>query len=73
MREIENVLYTIHLWIDDPAFRAEIDGWAAMTAKRDGREIFTKEVVNARQEICAGNKTENAANDSGLHWAWIRQ
>jgi len=35
MREIVNRLYTFHLRIDDPAFRAEIDRWAAMTAKWD--------------------------------------
>jgi hypothetical protein len=31
-REIVDRLYTFHLRIDDPAFRAEIDRWAAMTA-----------------------------------------
>ena len=35
MREIVDRLYTFHLRIDDPAFRAEIDRWAAMTAKWD--------------------------------------
>ena len=35
MREIVDRLYTFHLKIDDPAFRAEIDHWAAMTAKWD--------------------------------------
>ncbi len=34
-REIVDRLYTFHLRIDDPAFRAEIDRWAAMTAKWD--------------------------------------
>ena len=33
MREIVDRLYTFHLRIDDPAFRAEINRWAAMTAK----------------------------------------
>ncbi|SMX44468.1 hypothetical protein RUA8715_02457 [Ruegeria arenilitoris] len=33
MREIVDRLYTFYLRIDDPAFRAEIDRWAAMTAK----------------------------------------
>jgi hypothetical protein len=35
MREIVDRLYTFHLRIDDPAFRAEIDRWVAMTAKWD--------------------------------------
>jgi hypothetical protein len=35
MREIVDRLYTFHLRIDDPAFRAEIDRWAAMTATWD--------------------------------------
>ena len=35
MREIVDRLYTFHRRIDDPAFRAEIDRWAAMTAKWD--------------------------------------
>lgn len=35
MREIVDRLYTFHLRIDDPAFRTEIDRWAAMTAKWD--------------------------------------
>lgn len=35
MREIVDRLYTFHLRIGDPAFRAEIDRWAAMTAKWD--------------------------------------
>jgi hypothetical protein len=35
MREIVDRLYTFHLRIDDPAFRAEIDRWAAITAKWD--------------------------------------
>jgi len=35
MREIVGRLYTFHRRIDDPAFRAEIDRWAAMTAKWD--------------------------------------
>jgi len=35
MREIVDRLYTFHLRIDDPAFRAEIDRWAAATAKWD--------------------------------------
>ncbi len=35
MREIVDRLYTFHLRIDDPVFRAEIDRWAAMTAKWD--------------------------------------
>ncbi|GAB4390830.1 hypothetical protein [Albidovulum sp.] len=35
MREIVDRLYTFHLRIDEPAFRAEIDRWAAMTAKWD--------------------------------------
>ena len=35
MREIVDRLYTFHLRMDDPAFRAEIDRWAAMTAKWD--------------------------------------
>jgi hypothetical protein len=35
MREIVDRLYTFHLRVDDPAFRAEIDRWAAMTAKWD--------------------------------------
>ena len=33
--EIVDRLYTFHLRIDDRAFRAEIDRWAAMTAKWD--------------------------------------
>jgi hypothetical protein len=35
MREIVDRLYTFHLRIDEPSFRAEIDRWAAMTAKWD--------------------------------------
>ena len=35
MREIVDRLSTFHLLIDDPAFRAEIDRWAAATAKLD--------------------------------------
>ena len=35
MREIVDRLYTFHLRIDAPAFRAEIDRWAVMTAKWD--------------------------------------
>ncbi|WP_035026246.1 hypothetical protein [Gemmobacter nectariphilus] len=35
MREIVDRLYTFHLRIDDPAFRAEIDRWASMAAKWD--------------------------------------
>jgi len=35
MREIVDRLYTFHLRIDDPAFRAEIDRWAAMTTTWD--------------------------------------
>lgn len=35
MREIVDRLYTFHLRIDDPAFRAEIDRWAAATAHWD--------------------------------------
>jgi hypothetical protein len=35
MREIVDRLYTFHLRVDEPAFRAEIDRWAAMTAKWD--------------------------------------
>ena len=34
-REIVDRLYTFHLRIEDPAFRAEIDRWAAATAKWD--------------------------------------
>ena len=32
MREIVDRLYTFHLRIDDPGFRAEIERWAAATA-----------------------------------------
>ena len=32
MREIVDRLYTFHLRIDDPLFRAEIERWAAATA-----------------------------------------
>ncbi len=35
MREIVDRLYTFHLRIDDPAFRAEIERWAASTAHWD--------------------------------------
>ncbi len=35
MREIVDRLYTFHLRIDDPAFRAEIDRWAAASATWD--------------------------------------
>ena len=35
MCEIVDRLYTFHLRIDDPAFRAEIDRWAAATAHWD--------------------------------------
>ncbi len=35
MREIVDRLYTFHLRIDDPAFRAEIDRWAAATEHWD--------------------------------------
>ena len=35
MREIVDRLYTFHLRIDDPEFRAEIDRWAAATAHWD--------------------------------------
>jgi hypothetical protein len=35
MREIVDRLYTFHLRIDDPTFRAEIDRWAAATAHWD--------------------------------------
>ena len=35
MREIVDRLYTFHLRIDDPAFRAAIDRWAAMAWKWD--------------------------------------
>ncbi len=35
MREIVDRLYTSRQRIDDPAFQAEIDRWAAMTAKWD--------------------------------------
>ena len=35
MREIVDYLYTFHLRIDDPAFRAEIDCWAAASATWD--------------------------------------
>jgi hypothetical protein len=35
MREIVDRLYTFHLRADDPAVRAEIDCWAAMTANWD--------------------------------------
>jgi len=35
MREIVDRLHTFHLRIDDPAFRAEIDRWAAATANWD--------------------------------------
>ena len=35
MREIVDRLYTFHLRIDDPLFRAEIERWAAATAHWD--------------------------------------
>ena len=35
MREIVDRLYTFHLRIDDPLFRAEIERWAAATAQWD--------------------------------------
>lgn len=35
MCEIVDRLYTFHLRIDDPAFRAEIDRWAAATSHWD--------------------------------------
>ena len=35
MREIVDRLYTFHLRIDDPAFRAEIERWASATAHWD--------------------------------------
>lgn len=35
MREIVDRLYTFQLRIDDPAFRAEIERWAAATARWD--------------------------------------
>ena len=35
MQEIVNRLYTFHLRIDDPAFRAEIDRWVAASAQWD--------------------------------------
>ena len=35
MREIVDRLYTFHLRIDDPQFRAEIERWAAATAHWD--------------------------------------
>ena len=49
MREIVDRLYTFHLRIDDPAFRAEIDRWAAMTAKWDAAkpEIVDDAQANA--------------------------
>ncbi len=35
MREIVDRLYTFHMRIDDPLFRAEIERWAAATAHWD--------------------------------------
>lgn len=39
MREIVDRLYTFQLRIDDPAFRAEIERWAAATAHWDAPKL----------------------------------
>jgi len=39
MRQVVNRLYTFHLKIDDPAFRAHIERWAQVAGKWDEPEL----------------------------------